>query len=38
MKTILLSALVVFGPLAGCAVLFCRTFRAELRNLKGKRE
>jgi len=33
MKNILLSLFVIFGPLLGTALLFARTFRAELRNL-----
>jgi hypothetical protein len=33
MKTLLLSFFVVFAPLLGCALLFVRTFRRELRNL-----
>jgi hypothetical protein len=37
MKTPLLSALVIFGPLFGTALLFARTMRVELRNLGGKR-
>jgi hypothetical protein len=36
MKNILLSALVLFGPLLGTVLLFLPTVRAELRNLKGK--
>lgn len=38
MKTIILSAFVVFGPILGTALLFVRTLRAELRNLGGKRQ
>lgn len=37
MKPLLLSFLVIFGPLAGTVLLFARTFRAELCNLGGKR-
>jgi len=37
MKTLLLSLFVLFGPLLGTVLLFARTFRAELRNLGGKR-
>jgi hypothetical protein len=37
MKTLLLSFFVVFFPLIGTALLFARTMRAELCNLKGKR-
>ena len=37
MKTLLISAFVIFGPLAGTVLLFARTFRAELCNLGGKR-
>jgi hypothetical protein len=37
MKTLLLSFLVVFGPLAGTACLFARTVRREFRNLGGQR-
>jgi len=37
MKTLLLSAFVVFFPLIGTALLFWRTLRAELRNLGEKR-
>jgi hypothetical protein len=37
MKTILLSALVVFGPLVGTFLAFLPTVRRELRNLGGKR-
>jgi len=33
MKTILISFLVLFGPLLGTALLFLPTFRHELRNL-----
>jgi len=35
MKTLLISAFVIFGPLAGCAMLFFRIIRAELSSLKG---
>jgi hypothetical protein len=37
MKILLLSLVVIFGPLAGTALLFWSTLRAELRNLGGKR-
>jgi hypothetical protein len=37
MKNLILSAFVVFFPLAGTAFLFARTFRIELRNFGGKR-
>lgn len=33
MKTLLLSFLVIFGPLAGTALIFIPTIRRELRNL-----
>ena len=35
MKTLILSAFVVFGPLAGAVFLFLPTFRAEWRNLNN---
>jgi hypothetical protein len=38
MKTLLLSAFVIFGPLFGCVLLFVRTFRLELSNLKGEQK
>ena len=37
MKDILISFLVIFGPLLGTALLFAPTVRRELRNLGGKR-
>ena len=37
MKTLLLSLLVIFGPLAGAVLMFIPTVRRELRNLGGKR-
>jgi hypothetical protein len=37
MKTLLLSAFVVFFPLLGTVLLFLPTVRREWRNLGGKR-
>jgi hypothetical protein len=37
MKNIILSFLLIFGPLLGTALLFARTMRTELRNLGGQR-
>lgn len=37
MKDILLSFLVVFGPLAGTVLLFLPTVLRELRNMGGRR-
>ena len=37
MKTLLLSAFVIFGPFIGTALMFLATVRREWRNLGGKR-
>jgi hypothetical protein len=37
MKDLLLSFLVVFGPLVGAVLMFLPTVRREWRNLGGKR-
>jgi hypothetical protein len=36
MKIIIISALVIFGPLLGTALLFWRTVRRELRSMAGR--
>jgi hypothetical protein len=37
MKTLIISAFVVFFPLVGTVLMFIPTVRRELRNLGGKR-